>query len=483
VAKSQFLTHMSHEIRTPLTALLGFADLLLQPKLTESERLNYAMIIRRNGEHLLQVINDILDLSRVEAGRLSVERISCVPAWILSEVASLMRVRAKESGLEFEARIATPIPRFLHSDPTRLRQILLNLVGNAVKFTRRGVVRLLARVDGERLVVEVVDTGIGIAPEQLQVLFQPFTQADLSLTRRFGGSGLGLAISKTLAEALGGTISVESEIGRGSTFRLSLPFEPGGETIDSLEQMPTDRPAPLASATRLAGNVLVVEDGVDNQVLITTLLRGYGVTVAVTGDGQVAVQRALDAWRNGTPFDLILMDMQMPVMDGYKATASLRRAGYPKPIVALTAHAMAGERERCLEAGCDDYVRKPIGRSELLAALEEYLPAAPQSAEDPALYSTFAGDAEMAEIIERFVAQLPQRIAALRVEARAPGSEALQRLAHQLKGAAGGYGFEPISEAAAALEQAVKAEGAQAAVQQALEALVDVCARARAGRP
>jgi signal transduction histidine kinase/CheY-like chemotaxis protein/HPt (histidine-containing phosphotransfer) domain-containing protein len=481
-AKSRFLAHMSHEIRTPLTALLGFADLLLAPKLTESERLNYAMIIRRNGEHLLSVINDILDLSRVEAGRLHVERVPCSPARILSDVASLLRGRADEVGLHFEAHLVTPIPAVVVTDPTRIRQILLNFVGNAVKFTRKGAVRVLARVDGVHLVVEVVDTGIGIAPEHLPNLFHAFTQGDLSMARRFGGSGLGLAISKALAEALGGSISVDSELGRGSTFRLSLPIE-SGDSSETVDALPVDFPAPLAAPPRLAGSVLVAEDGVDNQVLATILLRSYGLTVAVAADGEMAVQRTLEAWRHGTPFDVVLMDMQMPVLDGYQATTSLRRAGYDRPIVALTAHAMAGERERCIEAGCDDYIRKPIDRRELLQSLRRHLqPPTAEGAATALLHSSFADDSEMVEIIQRFVASLPERVAALRAEARVPGSQTLVRLAHQLKGAAGGYGFGPISEAAATLEAAARSGGEHANVLRAVEELADVCARARTGR-
>jgi CheY-like chemotaxis protein len=218
-------------------------------------------------------------------------------------------------------------------------------------------------------------------------------------------------------------------------------------------------------------------------VLITTLLRGYGLAVVVASDGQAAVERAIDVWRSGAPFDLILMDMQMPLMDGYQATATLRARGYTNPIVALTAHAMAGERERCLEAGCDEYIRKPIERGELLYVLRHYLREASSAGDDGALTSSFSSDAEMAEIIARFVASLPQRIAALRSEARAGGTGQLLRLAHQLRGAAGGYGFAPISEAAAELEAALKVGGEQAAVLQAVDNLADLCSRARTGQP
>jgi len=480
VAKSRFLAHMSHEIRTPLTALLGFADLLSAATLAEDDRIGYALIIRRNGEHLLSVINDILDLSRIEAGRLPVEKIAFSPAQILHEVASLMRVRARESGLAFSVTLDTPVPARISSDPTRVRQILLNLVGNAIKFTRQGRVAVRVRLDGTSLVFAVEDTGIGMDADQQAVLFQPFQQGDLSMTRRYGGSGLGLSISRALAEALGGHISVESAPGSGSTFRLVLPVDlggPGGPMIDHLDADPRDRLQARAVA-RFSGSVLVAEDGPDNQVLITMLLRGYGLTVAMVADGQAAIERALDAWRKGTPFDLVLMDMQMPVVDGYLATSELRKAGYDKPIVALTAHAMTGEREHCLACGCDDYVRKPIERAELLAALARILPATAPDHEGP-LDSCYAANAVLQPHIERFVRRLPERLEALRVEVRTPGSDKLPLLLHQLKGAAGGFGYHPISSAAGAVEELLREGSDHALVLRALDELCAVCGRVR----
>jgi signal transduction histidine kinase/DNA-binding response OmpR family regulator len=480
-AKSRFLAHMSHEIRTPLTALIGFADLLSAPTLTESERLNYAMIIRRNGEHLLSVINDILDLSRIEAGQLTVETIECSPVRILSEVASLMRVRAEESGLAFSVELVTPVPATIKSDPTRLRQILLNLVGNAVKFTRKGRIAMDIRFDRDpdRVVFGVVDSGIGMSPEEVAELFQPFHQADPSMSRRFGGSGLGLAISRALAEAVGGTVSVESTEGQGSSFRLTIPVGPleSDAMVTRLEEL-SEVVQRDATQQRFVGSVLVVEDGVDNQILFGTILRSYGLTVEVASDGRTAVHRALEAARQSSAFDVILMDMQMPVMDGYAATETLRKEGYRGPILALTAHAMEGERERCLEAGCNDYIRKPIERGALATVLAGYLRPATAA---PPLYSTFADDPVMAGVVAKFIAALPKRIAALRAEARAPGSEQLARLVHQLKGAAGSYGFAPITDAALAVERVLQAGADHAHVLAAIESLAEMCARVRAG--
>ncbi|MDB5101400.1 MAG: hypothetical protein JWM80_5821 [Cyanobacteria bacterium RYN_339] len=365
-AKSQFLASMSHEIRTPLTAMLASADLLTDGD--AAARTDYAHLIRRNGEHLLALINDILDLSKIEAGELTVERIPCKLGPLFADMASLMRARAVEKGVAFDVELATPVPSLVESDPTRLRQIVFNLVGNAVKFTERGRVHVALRYEGGVLAVVVSDTGVGIPADQLPGLFQPFRQGDASMTRRFGGSGLGLAISRHLATALGGTIEVESQPGVGSTFTFRAPVVSLGDTgpITSLAVAPN---APAETNQTLGGRVLFAEDGPDNQLLIRVLLQKLGLEVLVVENGQLAV----DAVSEQGPFDLVLMDMQMPVMDGYTATARLRELGYAGPIVALTAHAMAGERERCLAAGCDGYLSKPVDRAELRGLLAKIL--------------------------------------------------------------------------------------------------------------
>ncbi|HYO98359.1 MAG TPA: response regulator [Polyangiaceae bacterium] len=514
-AKSAFLANMSHEIRTPLTAVLGFADLLLDPKLDDSERLNYAMTIRRNGEHLLALLSDILDLSKIEAGKMSVEEIEFSPARILTEVASLMRVRAIEKNLEFGLRYDSPMPLVVRSDPTRLRQIVLNLVNNAIKFTERGSVHIVARCDMNAtsctLHIEVVDTGIGIAPEQTALLFQPFSQADASMTRRYGGTGLGLGICAPLAVALGGSIAVQSEVGQGSTFRLSIPVRAanGSElTFATVEAFSPGAPEPLLVAgpisarTALQGTVLLAEDGPDNQLLIASVLRKRGLDVTVVDNGRRAVERALGALESGCPYDLVLMDMHMPELDGYGATAQLRAKGYEGVIVALTAHAMAGERERCIAAGCDDYLTKPIEREKLLEALSSRLsemrhsvpPLAPASPPRPStslpplpralrrpavLISTYADDLEMAAPVGAFVQGLPSQVTVMRDAARRDDRPKLRRLAHQLKGAAGGYGFPSITEAAARLEASVQDEVGREALEQALSGLLSLCERAQ----
>jgi signal transduction histidine kinase/CheY-like chemotaxis protein len=380
-AKSHFLANMSHEIRTPMTAVLGYTDLLLDQDLSlppaARDRLQ---VVRRNGTHLLAILNDILDISKIEAGRFELECITTDLREILSEVTSLLRVRAEEKGLELIVRYRTPLPTEVVTDPTRLRQALVNLIGNAIKFTSEGTVQIDVSyaVDGEILTFHVRDTGIGIAPEQLRTLFRAFEQADSSTSRRFGGTGLGLAITKRLAGLLAGDCVVESEVGRGSTFALTChaPMAEGasrGELVDRPEaDDPLEQPAPVGAP--LAARILLAEDGLDNQRLISILLRKAGAEVEVVENGQLALERV-----QLEEFDLVLMDMAMPVMDGYEATRRIRAAGLELPIVALTAHAMQGERERCLELGCTEYLTKPVNRDELVGAIRSLLEKRPGS--------------------------------------------------------------------------------------------------------
>ncbi|UCD75873.1 MAG: PAS domain S-box protein [Phycisphaerales bacterium] len=382
-AKSEFLANTSHEIRTPMTAILGYADLLLDQTLPGDERAEHIQTIQRNGEHLLNIINDILDISKIEAGRMTLESTLCSPVEIVSDVASGLHVRAAEKDLSLEVEYAFPMPEKIRSDRLRLRQILVNLVGNAIKFTETGGVRIIARCDGPeaetpRISFEVVDTGIGMTPQQIERLFMPFSQADASTTRKFGGTGLGLVISRHLARLLGGDITVTSTPGEGSSFVLTVGTGPlgGVEMLDSIHQGEThlevvQERAPVT--IQLSGKVLLAEDGPDNQRLLRYYLERAGLCVEVAENGRIAHHMAMKAWRSGDPYDLILMDIQMPEMDGYEATAKLRGEGYRGPIIALTAHAMAGDRDKCFAAGCDDYATKPIERGRLLEIIALHL--------------------------------------------------------------------------------------------------------------
>jgi signal transduction histidine kinase/CheY-like chemotaxis protein/HPt (histidine-containing phosphotransfer) domain-containing protein len=506
-AKSEFLANMSHEIRTPMTSIIGYADLLLDPETTPTERLTHIQTIRRNGEHLLSILNDILDLSKIEAGKMTVENVRCSPSMIIVDVASLMRVRAKEKGLFFEVHYQTPIPETIESDPTRLRQVLMNLVGNAIKFTASGGIRILARCENAdspnpTLTLEVVDTGIGLSDVQLTHLFQPFVQADTSTTRKFGGTGLGLAICRRLAHMLGGDIMIDSSPGRGSSFRLTV----AAGALDGVKMFEELQEAGIPeTGTVLTAEEVDAQDGLDNQLLISTHLTRAGARVTIVENGRIALDRALAASLAKEPFDVILMDMQMPEMDGYAATSELRRKGYTGPIVALTAHAMAGDRERCLAAGCTDYLTKPIGRSKLVASVAEHArravprgapllteaakAAVPSSAVVPAaakapsaspsdpVVSELADDADMTELVDSFVSGLAAQAKRLEDAHSANDRETVRRLAHQLKGAAGGYGFPTITAAASVLEERAR-EGA--AIAQAIADVTDLSRRARA---
>ena len=377
-AKSDFLANMSHEIRTPMTAILGYVEVLRDENRDRPATLDALATIYRNGSHLLQIINDILDLSKIESGKLTVETISCSPLDVVGEVVSLMRPRAVEKGISFEFLTRGPIPAVIQSDPTRLRQILLNLVSNAIKFTRQGEVRLAARLLNEgpsRIEFEISDTGMGMTPSEMQRLFNPFTQADSSITRHYGGTGLGLTISQRLARILGGAIHVESQPDRGSCFRVTVATGPlEGVALLKKPDLAMAGSEPVASLppAQLTCRVLLAEDGPDNQRLIAHLLRKAGARVEVVENGQLAVDQAIAAAAQNAPFDLILMDMQMPVLDGYSATRQLRMRGYTHPIVALTAHAMQGDREKCLAAGCDAFATKPIDRRALIDVVARY---------------------------------------------------------------------------------------------------------------
>ena len=374
-AKSDFLANMSHEIRTPLAAIIGYADRMLEPGLEPSDRLDCVNTIRRNGEHLLTLINDILDISKIEAGEMVTETIQCSPCQIVCEVASIMRVKAGQKQLKLEIIIDGAIPQTIDSDPFRLRQVLINLIGNAIKFTEIGWVRLIVKLidspdsPNPRLSFEVIDSGIGMSTQQIARLFKPFSQADTTTTRRFGGTGLGLSISKKLAVMLGGDLSADSSLGRGSRFVLIVPTGPlKGTTLVNrcTESMADAEAAPQPDNWQLTGRILIVDDGPENRDLLSYYLRQAGADVSLAENGLLGVQRALEALAAGKPFDLIFMDMQMPELDGYAAAAKLRLKGFSGPIVALTAHAMATDREKCLASGCSDYLSKPARKPQLL---------------------------------------------------------------------------------------------------------------------
>jgi signal transduction histidine kinase/DNA-binding NarL/FixJ family response regulator/HPt (histidine-containing phosphotransfer) domain-containing protein len=518
-AKSNFLANMSHEIRTPMTAIIGYADMMLEPDQSLSDRQDCLQIIRRNGVHLVDLIGDILDISKIEAGKMEVERVTSAFPHLLVEVVSLMRPRAAEKGLDFKVIFDGPTPEQIITDALRLRQILMNLSANAIKFTDRGFVEISVKcnrmVGASTIQLEIRDTGIGMSDEQVSRLFQPFMQADGSTTRKFGGTGLGLAISKRLAKLLGGDITVQSRLGLGSTFILTVD----GGNIDEVHMLsdmnesmllppPSHTPAP--PKLKFSGQILLAEDGIDNQRLISTHLRRAGAEVVIVDNGRAAV----DMMRSRS-FDLIIMDMQMPELDGYGAASELRRRGFTIPIIALTAHAMADDRGKCIRAGCTDYLTKPIHTSLLLTTVRGYLerihpsstPAAAAPAATPAtnamenaaaptapmscaptaaatpaqpapapaaapapasrppaapgtIRSDFADDPDMHELVTQFVERLPTQVAHIRDLLAAGNLEELRRAVHQIKGAGGGYGFSQLSRIASKTENEVHAGAA-----------------------
>ena len=394
-AKAQFLANMSHELRTPMTAILGFADLLIEEgdlSRAPASRVERLHTLKRNATHLMQVLSDILDLSRIESGEIDVRRTPSSPVEIVAEIESVMKSSAEAKGLHFDVEYLSPIPTEIQTNPVHLRQILVHTIGNAIKFTERGSVKLtveLMHPVKQRLLLRicVIDTGVGISPDAIGQIFNTFSQADGSMTRKFGGSGLGLTISRQLAQLLGGDIQVSSTEGEGSRFEITVAVgsldgvemlrEPHqcARTCDVLPDEDDSTRAFLerTKETGPGARILLVEDGDDNRRLISFTLKKSGFEVSHAENGAVGVDHALAAHESGEPFDLILMDMQMPVMDGYEATRRLRESDYQGPIIALTAHAMAGDRQRCLDAGCTDFATKPIHRRKLVRLVLRYL--------------------------------------------------------------------------------------------------------------
>ncbi len=498
-AKSDFLANMSHEIRTPMNAIIGFTDLLRRGYHRNSQDADkYLNTIQGSAKHLLELINDILDLSKVEAGRMEVERLHFPAHQVVREAVDILSVKAAEKGVELTLEAIGLIPEMVLSDPGRLRQIVTNLLGNAVKFTEHGRVetRLSVTEDG-LLAVAVADSGIGVPADRLESIFEPFAQADASTTRRFGGTGLGLTISRRFARALGGDITVTSEPGRGSVFTLTLDPGPLDGVVmlhpDQVRQAAVNVTTDAGTGWRFApSRVLVVDDGPENRELVRLILGEAGLHVEEAENGQVALDRIA---REG--FDLVLMDMQMPVMDGYTATRRLREQGSTLPIVALTANAMKGFEQELLTAGCTAYLTKPIDLDKLLDTLagilhaerEQIVPlknsaAGSLNSEDGKVgegarlpvTSRLADHPRLRPVVRRFALQLDERIQAFGRAYAAGNSEELAQLGHWLKGAAGTVGFDAFTEPARELEQAAK-DGDLARVGSYLEQVRDLAAR------
>jgi signal transduction histidine kinase/CheY-like chemotaxis protein/HPt (histidine-containing phosphotransfer) domain-containing protein len=485
-AKSEFLANMSHEIRTPLNGILGFTELLIRGADggDEAERLDFLKTIRSSGKHLLQLLNDVLDISKIEAGQLQVEKIPFSPHQLLAEVISVLRVPARQKGVSLDYRWESGIPETIQTDPHRLKQLLMNLVSNAIKFTEEGSVLVVAKLDDTArqpvMRFEIRDTGIGILPEKLETIFRPFVQADTSVTRKYGGTGLGLAISYRIARSLGGDLSVSSQIGCGSVFTVTIDAgdlrgvaitkRPAAVAIGDVK-----KPAVTGSKPSLDGvRILLVDDGETNRKLISLFLTRNGAAVEMAENGALAVH----ATEQGE-FDVILMDMQMPVMDGYTATRRLRENGYKSPIIALTAHAMKGDREKCEAVGCSGYLAKPVNIDELVRTVRDSLnlqkqptndglAAAKHETGDDMRYETQVvrstlptDDPEIREVVREFIDSIDVRLDAMTAALESESYEELARLAHALKGSGGTAGYNCFTDPAGRIEQCAKARNPQ----------------------
>ena len=482
--KSNFLANMSHEIRTPLTAIIGFANTLMDKEPSTIERNNAAKTIIQNGQHLLSLLNNILDLSKIEADKLEVERVSISPFQIISEIESLIKPQADKKGLMFSLDYCLPLPARINSDPTRLKQILINLCGNALKFTEEGKIILRVSFDKETQAMrfDVIDSGIGLTKKQTETIFEEFTQADTSTTRQYGGTGLGLSLTRELVKLLGGDLTVSSECGVGSQFTLSV--ETG--LTDDIEMIRDEKQIPkhfdsvaLEQAAALSGSVLLAEDTLTNQELFSIYINKIGPRLTIVNNGKQAVERALNE-----KFDLILMDMQMPVMDGVEAVSILRDKGCQVPIVALTANAMIEDRERCLAAGFDHFLTKPIQQSELHAKMAEILPVknVDDDAVAPIRSNIIDKEPELHDIVIRFIASLPETLQEMKQAAYQRNWEGLKSLLHQLVSTSGGLGYPDVVKLTRDIESHIREQN-YAPVDMLLSELTDLSDRITIGMP
>lgn len=482
-AKTDFLANMSHEIRTPLGAILGYSELLANPSQSRDEALESASRIRKNVEQLTELIDEILDVAKIEAGKLDVEiaRFALLPE--LAETCALLQSRAEGKGVAFEVTFVGRIPESISSSAQRIRQVLLNIGGNALKFTEQGGVYLKIDLttigDLPKLRFVISDTGIGLSKEQQARLFKPFSQADNSVTRRYGGSGLGLVLARRLAQALGGDVELtKSVIGEGSTFTVTI--DPGplagipmqiGLTHKELNRSRRDVTGWFVASQKLDGlRILLAEDGPDNQKLIMHFLTASGAVVDLAGNGAEAVEKA-----TASTYDLVLMDIQMPVLDGYEATRQLRAAGYSPPIIALTAHAMHGERERCLAAGCVDYITKPIVPNLLVDLVLRTAKKDEIMQSNCHGRSFFTDDPDIGPLVADFVGNLPGHMRAFQQAELASDWIKVGSIAHQMAGAAGGYGFPELGRSAAKVEALAKHDPRPKAIAEAIAVFTALC--------
>jgi len=454
--KSEFLANMSHEIRTPLAAIIGYAEASLDSDQGMNDRLLGTRRILHNGNHLLGLINDILDLSKIESGKLELEHLAISPVQIAEEVFDLTKIRAEEKELICKTNYTYPLPKYIVGDPIRIKQILINLLSNAIKFTDKGHVLLNVGSSqfGNNIYFEVVDTGIGISKEKINKIFNAFSQADTSTTREYGGTGLGLTLTRDLVEKMGGKLTIDSQPGVGSRFTVTLEIgnPDNKDLLYELDQKKSslheDEKSKIPRRL-LSGDVLLVEDNEDNQRLLYVFMKKFGIKTIVANNGREAIELC-----SNRKFDLILMDMQMPIMDGPTTTIKLRNEGCEAPVIALTANAFKEDKDRCLSAGCNDFVTKPITRDKLYDVLSTYLEEATvqQKNISPVMSTIIETDIELLDVVKEFVKKLPHTVTEIRKTLSDENWKEMRVFIHNLKGIGSSVGYPEITNIAGQVE-------------------------------
>ncbi|NQZ07874.1 MAG: response regulator [Algicola sp.] len=452
-AKSDFLSNMSHEIRTPLTSIIGFSNSLSDESLSETDINVATSSIVRNAHHLMNIINDILDLAKIEQQTFELEQVEFDLLNLLHEVEESVSLQAIEKNLWFNVNIHFPIPQHIICDPTWVKQVLLNLASNALKFTNEGGIDINVGylADDSKIAIEVIDTGIGITLAQQKKIFEPFSQADTTTTRRYGGTGLGLTICTKLAQLMQGELTLSSEPGRGSRFSFAFAIAPVNKAniIDNISQVITSHDTaeqlPML-IPGLRGHVLVAEDSLDTQNLVALYIKKTGAQVTFVNNGQLAVEKAM-----AETFDLVLMDIQMPIVDGIEATALLRQIGFQKPIIAFTANAEKRSLDNALEAGCDGHITKPIDQSLFFRVLAEYLPHGDNPVENAG--DSFLDDEEYHAIRRTFISRTPKIMTELNQTLAQQDWQHARVLIHTFKGTCGSLGFKHLYTVVKQIEQ------------------------------